>query len=354
MASPRDAVRPGNDPAPTGGSLVPHGFDDLPGWFEDDHDALLRAFRASAAHALERPYRSRPLTPTDGFERVARASLRGIGAPRDFFEEHFVPHRILGGPEKLTGYYEPVLAASRTLTERFDTPLHRPPSDLVRTPDGGYGRLENGRVVPHHDRAAVMDGALSGSDLTIAYLDAVDAFIAHIQGSARLRLPDGTVRVTFAGKSGHRYTSLGRVLCERLRLHPKEMTADRLYGWLRDHPRERNELLRLNRSYIYFRVSEQGADGPVAAAGIPLVPVRSLAVDRTLHSFGLPFHIVTRDALPGGIGPLRRSLVAHDTGSAIVGPARGDIFMGRGAEAGFHAGRIHHEAAFHVLLPRRA
>ena len=334
-------------------ALVPCDFRDLSGWDEDDHDALLAAFRPSAARSLKRPYRSRPLSPTRGFEAIAQASLGEVAVARDFFERHFAPHRITAGPGKMTGYYEPIIAASRTLTERLHVPLHRPPPDLMRAPDGGYGRWEGSRIVPHHDRAAVMEGALDGKGLEIVYVDPVDAFIAHVQGSARLRLPDRTLRVTFAGKSGHPYTSVGRLLCERLGIEPTEMTADRLYDWLRHQPLERDELLAMNRSYIYFEESKGSeTDGPIGAADVPLVDGRSLAVDRTLHSFGTLVHVVTKKGLPGAEEPLRRTLVAHDTGSAIVGAARGDLFVGSGDEAGLVAGRINHAASFHVLLPR--
>ena len=341
-------------------ALEPTSFAALDGWAGDDHDATLAAFRASAERHLDRPFRSRPLSPLDGFERIARVSREASDA-RDFLESHFNPF-ILGNG-KLTGYYEPIVAASRVRTDDFPVPLHARPPELVDLPDPTmrYGRIVDGVARPYLDRGAIQDGALDGRGLEIAWLrDRVDAFIVHVQGAARLEMSDGTrMRVTYAAKSGHDYTSLGARLLARLRearpdLPAAAVTADVLTGWMRDNPVELGDFLAQNRSYIFFRRAEDAGAGPVAAAKVALAAGRSLAVDRALHSFGLPFWIETRSALPGSTAPLRRLVVAQDTGSAIVGPARGDLFVGSGDEAGRIAGAINHEARFVVLLPREA
>ena len=342
-------------------------FADLAGWEDDDHGAALRAFRRSARRHLERPFRSRPLSPLDGFERAARAALEGDDEPWDFFERHFTPHAL--GRGRLTAYYRPRLPASRERAPGFETPLHARPPDLVnlRGPDMRYGRIVDGLPHPYHDRAAIQGGALDSMGLEIAWLrDPVDAFVAHVQGSARLDMTDGTsLDVTYAAKSGHPYTSLGAVLLRRLRerdpsTRPGDVTADRLSEWMRALPRaELDAFLALNRSYIFFAVVPPvpgyGPDvGPVAAAKVPLITERSLAVDRTLHSFGLPFWIAPDDPLPGEDRPLRLLTVAHDTGSAIVGPARGDLYLGSGDAAGRRAAAVNHDTAFAVLLPNAA
>ena len=336
-------------------------FADLPGWAGDDHAAALVAFRLSAARALRRSYRSRPLTPGDGFQAVARAAMDADDAVL-FFERRFRPHRITGGPDVLTGYFEPVVEASPVRTARMSEPLLARPADLVdardvaparRDTEARYGRVADGRLVPYHDRAAIRAGALAGRGLEIAWLDPVEAFTVHVQGSARLRLDGQLVRVGYAAKSGHAYTSLGRVMRERLGVTPEQMTMDRLTAWMRQNPDQLDDLLALNRSYIFFAVAKADPElGPVAAAKVPLTPGRSLAVDRTLHTFGWPVFVSAHAPLPGEAAPLRRLLVAQDTGSAIRGPARGDLFVGTGDEAGLVAGRINHRAAFHVLLPR--
>lgn len=345
-------------------ALQPLDFAQLPGWQADDHAAALAAFRLSAARALRRPYRRRALTPLgfeDTFAVAAQTSLERVDG-RSFFERHFRPHRVTGGPNRLTGYFQPLVEASPVPTARLSEPLLARPADLVdardvaperRDTDARYGRVENGRLVPYHDRAAIRAGALRDRGLELAWLDPVDAFTVHVQGSARLRLPDGeTLRVGFAAKSGHDYTSLGRVMRERLDVPPEQMTMDRLTAWMRTHPEELDDLLALNRSYIFFAATRGEEGGPVAAAGVPLSAGRSLAVDRTLHTFGLPFFVSTTAPLPGEAAPMRRLVVAQDTGSAIVGPARGDLFTGTGDEAGLVAGRINHRADFVVLLPR--
>ena len=332
---------------------------DLPGWEADDHEAALEAFRLTARRHLERPLRSRPSTPLNGFDAVARASLDDVDA-RAFFETRFEPRTL--GSGKLTGYYEPVVPASAERTAEFAVPLHARPPELVATePPMRYGVRRGGIVRPYHDRGAIQSGALDGRGLEIAWLrDAVDAFVIHVQGSARLAMRDGTVRrVTYAAKSGHEYSSLGAVMLARLRERDPDtpataVTADKLSTWLRGLGDELPGVLALNRSYIFFAIAPAGDEGPVAAAKVPLTAGRSLAVDRNLHSFGLPFWVETQAPLPGETSATRRLTIAQDTGSAILGEARGDLFVGSGAAAGRIAGDMNHPARFTVLLPRQA
>lgn len=211
----------------------------------------------------------------------------------------------------------------------------------------------------HPDRGAVMAGALDGQGLDLVYVrDWVEAFFIHVQGSARIRLEDGsTVRVTFDGKSGHPYFPVARVLVEKGLMSPAEATADVLKAWLAEHPEEVAPTLSRNRSYIFFREAPvpDPALGPVAAAGVPLTPGRSLAVDRRYHTFHSPVFVET--VLPGASAgeaiPFRRLMIAQDTGSAILGPSRGDLFFGTGEAAFAQAARIRHPARFTLLVPRR-
>lgn len=350
--------------------LEPVSFAELPGWAEDDHAAAFSAFRRTAAEAERRTYRSGAL----GLEFAALAdTFRAVGAvrakeARSFFESRFVPNRIR--PERdgrgfVTGYYEPVVAASREETAIFRVPLYRQPDDLVKVTDDNrppcfdkdlaFARAGAGGLGEYADRAAIEAGALRDQGLEIAWLaDPVDAFFIHVQGCARLLFDDGAeMRVTYAAKSGHPFTGPGRVLADLGEIPRAAVTMQSIRAWFRANPHRVTEILHKNRSFIFFREAPvtDPALGPVAAAKVPLQAGRSLAVDRLLHTFGSPIYIsAERLAYKGR--PFRRLMVAQDTGSAIVGPARGDIFTGSGDAAGEVAGVIKHVADFFLLVPR--
>ncbi len=351
--------------------LEPAAFPDLPGWAADDHGAALEAFRRTCAALLAgepalRPAREAPdLHPTcRAAAGVARADARA------FFERWFAPVRVVppSGAGFLTGYFEPEYEGALERSDAFATPLLTRPDDLVTIPQGETrpglpaglqaARLRaDGGLEPYPDRAAIEDGALAGTARPVAWLrHPSEAFIIHVQGSARIRLPDGGVaRVAYAGRNGHPFTAIGRVLVERGEIPLPEMNLERLVGWLKAHPGPARDLMRLNRSYIFFRRADELApgDGPIGGAGVPLTPGRSLAVDRTLWSYGLPVWLTGE--LPRADGtpePLARLMIAQDTGSAIVGPARGDFYWGSGAEAGTRAGLTRQRIGFTVLLPR--
>lgn len=357
----------------------PVRFGDLAGWPDDDHAAAFAAFFRSAAAIVAN-------APTDGALGVTGPSLAKVAAAalecpaartdralaRQFFEAYFTPARIVDPSAFLTGYYEPEVAGSLEADEYFRFPLYRRPDDLVDVDphamaEGGdrgmtFGRRSaTGIVVPYHDRAAIMDGALTGRGLELVYLASpIDVFFIHVQGSATIRLPDGSrLRVAYAAKAGHPYTSIGKKLIERGIATPETMTLAHLRDWLTAHPVEGDALMRENRSYVFFQVLDQTTLDPdlgaVAAAGVQITPGRSLAVDRVQHAYGTPIwldaHLPTGSG--GAIEPFRRLVMAQDTGSAIVGPGRGDIFFGTGSAAGDVAGRIRHQPeAFVMLMPK--
>jgi membrane-bound lytic murein transglycosylase A len=263
----------------------------------------------------------------------------------------------------VTGFYEPEVEASPVRTNRFRFPLLSRPPDLVDIDDTNrpagldpyfaFGRAMAGGIVEYHDRGAIERGALAGKDLEIA--DPVDAFFIHVQGAARLVMTDGTLkRVTYAAKSGHRFTGPGGVLARLGEIPLAEVTMQSIRRWFRDHPGRIDEILWQNRSYIFFREApvENAGLGPVAAAKVPLTPGRSVAVDRLLHTFGTPFFIHAPTLTAFGDGGFSRLMIAQDTGSAISGAARGDLFAGSGDAAGEIAGVIRHPANFCALLPR--
>jgi membrane-bound lytic murein transglycosylase A len=348
-------------------------FGDLPGWREDDKSAAFDAFRRSALHCRDKPYRSGALGVAAGaFRDACQAALRherlSPGDAEAFFEQHFVPFRIV--PEEpagglLTGFYEPELQASAEPTERFRFPLLARPGDLVDLDDStrpagldpylAFGRRAGDTVVEYFDRREIECGALAGRGLELAWLESrIDAFFVHVQGAARLKMTDGSLRrVTYAAKSGQRFTGPGRVLAELGELDPDAVTMQSIRAWLAAHPDRVDEILWRNRSYIFFRFTEVGDVrlGPIAAAKVQLTPGRSIAVDRVLHTFGTPFYLDCPDLAVLDGRPLRRLLIAQDTGSAITGPARGDLFVGTGEAAGEVAGVIRKRAEFYMLVP---
>jgi membrane-bound lytic murein transglycosylase A len=359
--------------------LEPVAWADLEGWATDDHVAAFATFTAScraligSANASRKTARdTRPVyAPLLDICRKARgASTLAEGAARKFFEENFKPVRVskLEDPNGfLTGYYEPVVEGSRVQTDEFKVPVYARPRDLVHMgrrhkgdafPNSGrvVRRIARGRYVPYFDRAAIEDGALATRNLEICYLkDANDVLFAQIQGSARVRLTDGTLlRITYDAHNGQPYTPVGRILIERGIIPREEMSMDRIRKWMAENPEGAKELRRQNKSYVFFRNSglpeHEEARG---AQGVPLTPVRSIAVDRTLHIYGTPFFIAAELPIEGETAAtkFRRLMVAQDTGSAIVGPARADIYFGAGEEAGRIAGRIKNTARFVMLMP---
>ena len=280
--------------------------------------------------------------------------------------------RRVGAPDAafFTGYYEPVVEGSLTKTVAFTTPLYPPPPNLVGatpgTPIPGLDpaltagrKLPDGTIEPMPDRAAIEAGALTVRPLL--YLRTpVDAFFIQVQGSARIKLADGSFRrLAYAGRNGYPYTSIGKLLVERLKIPPADMGMVQLRAWIRangEGPTEAGgKLMQANRSYIFFRFDDglPQTAGPIGGEGISLTPLRSLAIDRAAWPYGLPFYVDAilpwRSAAPA---PFQRLLIGQDTGSAIVGLARGDIFFGTGDEAATRAGPIRAHGTLFVLWPR--
>ena len=316
--------------AATSASAGRLSFSDLPGWAEDEQAAAFRALRKTC-----------PSGPSPAIcAEAARLGEADSQTARVFFERWFEPFEV-ASDGFLTGYFEPEIPGSLTRDDTFRFPLLARPASA-------------GRPIP--DRAAIEDGALGTEARPIVFLaDPVDSFTVHVQGSARIRLPGGEiVRASFDGKNGHPYTSIGKVLAAELGVPPSEMTADKLWDWLRDHPDRAPAIMRANRSFIFFRLAPIASeDGPTGGAGVPLTAGRSLAVDRAAWRYGTPVWLEGEIPAPsGGTVALRRLLIAQDTGSAIVGRARGDLFFGSGAEAGAAASGVRHPVRWIVLRPK--
>jgi membrane-bound lytic murein transglycosylase A len=363
--------------------LIPAAFDALNSWNEDDHARAFGAFRDSCQAILHRERAKVEVKPLEKALRGACAHAALYADPvsdqtaRAFFEIHFLPVRIsrVGETEVfITGYYEPEIEGNLEPGNGFTVPFYRRPPELrTRSPGAAKtkgptraaaakrsksGVRQGGRFVPFHDRAAIEDGALKGRELELVWTnDEIDAFFTHIQGSARVRLPDGSLmRINYDAQNGHPYLAVGRILIERGIVPKEEMTMDKIRTYISEHPEDGRELMRMNRSYVFFREVKglESADEPAGAQGVSLTVNRSIAVDRALHVYGTPFWIEA--TLPieheSAETPFRRLMVAQDTGGAIVGPARADIYFGAGVEAGAVAGRLRHPGTFYMLVPR--
>jgi len=355
-------------------------FEALEGWREDDPRPALAALLRSCAVFARRPdaraLGGDPRFGTYGLWKgicaEARTLAHAAGAEevRRFFETRFRPWRVSdrGDAEGLfTGYYEPLLHGARRPSERYRYPIYRRPPELVMVDLGRFvpelrgrriaGRLDGGWLEPFADRATIERGLLAGRGLEIAWVDdPIALFFLHIQGSGRIRFEDGTsIRVGYDGWNGHPYRAIGRDLVEMREIPREEISLFSIRTWLQAHPERARELMNRNPSYVFFRVLEglDEAEGPLGSLGVPLTPGRSLAVDRRFIPLGLPLWLETTAPYPDGPRPLRRLVVAQDTGGAIRGVVRGDLFWGDGARAEYLAGHMKSRGRYYLLLPRR-
>ncbi|KAA1175500.1 transglycosylase [Rhizobium tropici] len=358
--------------------LEPATFADLKGWKDDDPSSLFRAMRDCRSYIREvKPYRTGAvgLTVDDLLTLLDAAEgwePRDAVEARAFFEEHCRPFFIRrggGATGFVTAFYEPEIEVSAEADETYSYPFYRRPADLIDLdnsnrpadldPSYMFGRLQGGSISAYPDRGEIDRGYLEGKGLEIAWAKSkVDVFFVHVQGAARLRYPDGRLgRITYAAKAGHPFSAVGRLLIERGLLDRTTISMQTIRNWLYAHADQVDEILWHNRSYIFFREADVSdvALGPIAAAKVPLVSGRSLAIDRLIHTFGFPFFIRSESLTHLDAGkPFARLMLALDTGSAIVGPARGDIFTGSGYDAGELAGTVRNDADFYILIPKAA
>ena len=304
--------------------------------------------------------------------RIARSTeLSDSAQARAFFEQNFTPLKIsrLGeGDGFVTGYYEPVIEGSREANEVFNIPVYRRPSNLFvkgynqaspDLPNKGpvYRKIGRRKLVPYYDRAQIEDGAIEQRGLEIVWVKSqTDLLFSQIQGSARVQLEDGsTVRINYDSYNGYPYTAVGRILIDRGIIPKEQMSMQKIREWMEANPAEADEVRRQNRSYIFFReVPLSDKDEAVGAQGVPLTPGRSIAVDKSLHVYGTPFFIQGELPIDSATSktPFHRLMIAQDTGSAIVGPARADLYFGAGADAGKVSGRLRHNMRFVMLVPK--
>lgn len=351
-------------------TVRPTDFGELKNWASDDHSAALSAFAQQALKPADEIYRQGSM----GVEPEILANLAGQAgeqtaklSPRQFFEDNFTPFAVFDQDEKrgqVTGFYEPEVAASRERVAAFQTPILRRPADLIALTSANrpgdlddsyrFGRMcDDGTIKAYFDRSEINAGGIKQHSSPIAFVeDPIDAFFIHIQGAARLKFQDGTtIRITYDGKSGHPFTPIGKLLVERGEISAHEISMQTIKAWLYANPSMANRLMEENRSYIFFKQSVQTSSdqGPIAAAKVPLSTGRSLAVDRLIHTFGTPI-FVNAENVNGH--EFDRLMIAQETGTAIVGPARGDIFFGSGEKAGEQAGAVNSKCDFTLLIPK--
>lgn len=330
--------------------------------------SALPALKLSCGQLL-RQTDDRPVGPDGMAGKVSdwRAACGAVQAAtpataRAVLEKEFQPYEVRGkdGTAGLyTGYYEPELRGSRRREGPYQTPLYRKPDDLVTVELVDFradwkgerigGRVVDGRLRPYPDRAAIEGGAIAGRGLEMVWVDdAIDAFFLHIQGSGRVKLPDGKImRVGYAAQNGRPYNAIGRDLIRRGALTPETVSMQTIQAWLEKNPTEAKAVMNGNPSFVFFR--ELQGEGPLGAQNLPLTPGRSIAVDPKFMPLGAPVFLDI--TLPDG-KPMRRLMVAQDTGGAIRGAVRADVFWGAGEAAADLAGKMKQPGRYFLLLPK--
>ena len=362
-------------------ALAPVTFADLPGWSDDRVAQAIPALLRSCAVVAKRPADTAisASIPEAGRAKdwqtvcgeAARLPANDDAAARTFFTQRFRPYRAANNSEPnglFTGYYEIELNGSRTKSARFPVPIYGLPKDLVTADLSEFdsslsgktiiGRVVGGKFHPYPDRAAIEAEGLGANAPVIAWVDdAVDAFFLHIQGSGVIKMANGeSMRVGYAAKNGQPYRAVGRVLVDRNALAKDDVSMQSIRAWLAANPRDAQAVMAANPSYVFFRElpKPQGGvvrDGPDGAQGVTLTAGRSLAVDRRFVPLGIPIWVASQNPdVPNT--RTQRLVVAQDTGGAITGPVRGDVFWGTGHDAAERAGRMREFGNYYFLLPR--
>ena len=349
-------------PPPFSRTFQPAAWSDLPGWSDDDVNAAWPVFTQSCRGLPGKAHGPQ-------WKRVCDLAKAADGKPgfdaRTFFEQHLRPYAILNGEGLatglITGYYEPLLRGSRTRMRGIEQAVLGVPSDLLTIDLSAVypelkdkrlrGRLVGNKVVPYWSRGEIVAKGDALPAKTLLYVDdAVEFFFLQVQGSGRVKLPDGSlVRLNYADQNGHPYQSIGRVLIERGELKLEEASMQGIQNWGRANPAKLEDVLNANPSYVFFREVPDSKDGPVGALGVPLTAERSIAIDTRSVPLGAPVFLAT--TRPNTSVPLNRLVMAQDTGGAIKGAVRADFFWGFGKPAGDQAGRMRQEGRMWVLLP---
>lgn len=312
--------------------LTPVGYHELPGWQKDNHHDAHAPLKKSCQALLKKG--------DARWHKFCKAiHTSSPHQTRKIIESHLQPHRVSSDGTslgKFTGYYEPLLKGSRRRYGPYQTPLYRlPPGSIdYRVP-----------------REEIISGALANKNLELVWVtDPVAAFFLEIQGSGRIQLDTGEImRIGYAGQNGQPYVAIGLTLVEQGHLRKEEVSMQSIRQWLKNNPNKAKDVMCSNPSYVFFK--ELKGDGPVGAQGVALTPGRSLAVDRQHIQLGTPLWIQTH-ATQKVRRQFQRLVVAQDTGGAIKGHIRGDIFCGHGPDAEQLAGYLNAPGEYYLFLPK--
>lgn len=359
--------------------LKPSSYKKLPGWNNDDMRPALHAFQHSCGALLRKPD-EKFISPhqfagkAKNWKPICQAAkeidAHDEVAAKAFFEAWFTPVEVKKSDKKpglFTGYFEPTVYASKTRHDEYQYPIYAKPRDLVDVDLGKFqnqyvGRTITGkmdrsgkRLLPYHTREEINNGALKDQNLEILWVNnRIDRFFLEIQGSGRAVLDNGEeVRVLYDGKNGRSYTAIGKVLLDKGYLPKGKVSMQSIREFLEKNPDKMDEILNANKSFVFFRLGKK--PHIYGSQNVPLTAERSLAVDKHYLPLGVPVWLNTHmpaDHNPAKSSPMQRLMIAQDTGGAITGPIRGDIFWGHGQTAATKAGNMKYKGHYWLLLPK--
>lgn len=321
-------------------------FQDLPSWEDEDFDEALEIFQKTCKKSSRKPL----------FAKIC-AKSESSGGAREFFELNFTPFVSLSDTSLATGYYEPTLEGSYTKSKAYPYAVYGVPNDLVRVElIDDYksfikrplrGRLVDGKLVPYFSRQEISENALSDEEPLCYVSDKIDLFFLQVQGSGRVRLEDNsTLYLGYGDQNGYPYESIGKEMIQRGCLAKEEVSLSSIYEYLSNNPHEIDDILNSNPSYVFFQKRKVGASG---ALGLRLEAGRSVAVDKKNIPLGMPLFISTHEPISNDT--YERMVFAHDTGGAIKGESRIDIFFGSGKKAKEQAGLMQEMMKLWMLVP---
>ncbi|MEA3354009.1 MAG: murein transglycosylase A [Campylobacterota bacterium] len=331
-------------------NLLKVSWSDLDGFKNDDLEAAFEVFKKDC----QRSKRYKNL------KEVCNKALNG-SVSKEFFRSNFTPYQLISDEKEdeglITGYYEPILYGSFEQSEKYKYPVYKKPDDLLTVdlsdiyPDlKKYrlrGKLVGNKVIPYNNREEIENGQNKALEPICYVSDKIDLFFLHIQGSGKVQLENGEIiNIGYAAQNGRRYYSIGRKFIEKGYISREDISLQTIRKWLKENPSKVDEILNLNDSYIFFRLSDKTATGSL---GVPLVANRNLAVDRAYIPLGYPVFIDTTDPIDNK--PIRQLMVAADTGGAIKGEIRADFFFGNGNSAEEKAGRMKQKGKLYLFIP---